>query len=120
MTKAEITQLKDALTADYKRKLEALELVEQMLSQQQKSQSPATSVVGAEGQVARTVQTISVYTFGSWSKQIPPRLAELLGVGLFVWRKETHAAAEPISLAMVAWRAANNAAASRRPCEVSW
>jgi signal transduction histidine kinase len=45
---------------------------------------------------------------------------ELLGVGLFVWHKETHAAAEPTSLAMVAWRAANNAAASRRPCWVSW
>ena len=47
-------------------------------------------------------------------------LSELLGVGFFVRRKETHAAAEPISLAMVEWRAANNAAASRRPCWVSW
>ena len=41
MTKAEIAQLKEKLTADYKRKLEALELVEQMLNQQQKSQ-PST------------------------------------------------------------------------------
>src|SRR5271166_2316587 len=41
MTKAEITQLKEELTAEYKRKLEALELVEQMLNQQQKTQSPA-------------------------------------------------------------------------------
>jgi hypothetical protein len=40
MTKAEIVQLKEELTADYKRKLEALELVEQMLNQQQKSQPP--------------------------------------------------------------------------------
>ncbi len=37
MTKAEIAQLKENLTADYKRKLEALELVEQMLNQQQKA-----------------------------------------------------------------------------------
>jgi hypothetical protein len=36
MTKAEITQLKARLTADYKLKLEALELVEQMLNQQHK------------------------------------------------------------------------------------
>ena len=43
MTKAEIAQLKEKLTADYKRKLEALELVEQMLNQQQKSQSPTGS-----------------------------------------------------------------------------
>jgi hypothetical protein len=43
MTTAEIAQLKDRLTADYKRRLEALELVEQMLSQKQKSQSPIGS-----------------------------------------------------------------------------
>jgi hypothetical protein len=40
MTRAEIAQLKEKLTADYKRNLEALELVEQMLNQQQKSQLP--------------------------------------------------------------------------------
>ena len=38
MTTAEIAQLKEKITADYKRKLEALELVEQMLNHQQKSQ----------------------------------------------------------------------------------
>ena len=37
MTRAEIAQLKEKLTADYKRKLEALELVEQMLNHQQKA-----------------------------------------------------------------------------------
>jgi len=41
MTRAEIARLKEALTADYKRKLEALELVEQMLDQQQKRPSPS-------------------------------------------------------------------------------
>jgi hypothetical protein len=40
MTRAEIARLKEELTGDYKRKLEALELVEQMLNQQQKSPSP--------------------------------------------------------------------------------
>jgi hypothetical protein len=40
MTRAEIAQLKEKLTADYKRNLEALELVEQMLNQPQKSQPP--------------------------------------------------------------------------------
>src|SRR5271155_1496268 len=40
MTRAEIAQLKKELTTDYKRKFEALELVEQMLNQQQKSQPP--------------------------------------------------------------------------------
>jgi hypothetical protein len=39
MTKAQIAQLKEEITADYKRELEALELVEQMFDQQQKSQS---------------------------------------------------------------------------------
>jgi hypothetical protein len=43
MTRPEIAQLKEELTADYKRKLEALELVEQMLNQQQKSPSPTGS-----------------------------------------------------------------------------
>jgi hypothetical protein len=41
MTRAEIVQLKEELTADYKRKLEALELVQEMLNQQQKSQPPS-------------------------------------------------------------------------------
>jgi len=40
MTRAEIARLKEELTADYKRKLEALELVDQMLNEQQKSPSP--------------------------------------------------------------------------------
>jgi hypothetical protein len=40
MTRAEIAKLKEELTTDYKRKLEALELVEQMLNRQQKSPSP--------------------------------------------------------------------------------
>jgi hypothetical protein len=39
MTSAEIARLKEELTVDYKRKLEAIELVEQMLNQQQKGQS---------------------------------------------------------------------------------
>ena len=39
MTRAQIARLKEQLAADYKRKVEALELVEQMLEQQQKSQS---------------------------------------------------------------------------------
>jgi len=43
MTKAEIAQIKEEITADYKRKLEALELVERMLNQQQKSPSPAAT-----------------------------------------------------------------------------
>jgi hypothetical protein len=43
MTRAEIARLKEELAADYKRKLEALELVEQMLNQQQKSKSPTGS-----------------------------------------------------------------------------
>jgi hypothetical protein len=43
MTKTEIASLKEELTADYKRKLEALELVEQMLTQQHKSPSPTVS-----------------------------------------------------------------------------
>jgi len=43
MTKAEIAQLREMLTADYKRKVEALELVEQMLNQQQKRPSPTGS-----------------------------------------------------------------------------
>ena len=58
MTKGEITQLKDELTAHYKRKLEALELVEQMLNQQQKSQSPATS--GNKVQPARVRRSARV------------------------------------------------------------
>jgi len=41
MTRVEIARLKEELTADYKRKLEALELVERMLDQQLKSQ-PST------------------------------------------------------------------------------
>ncbi len=43
MAKAEIAQLKEEITADYKRKLEALELVEQLLNQQQKSPSATGS-----------------------------------------------------------------------------
>jgi hypothetical protein len=43
MTKTEIASLKEELTADYKRKLEALELVEQMLGQQHKSPSPTVA-----------------------------------------------------------------------------
>ena len=39
MTSAEIARLKEELTVDYKRKLEAIELVEQMLNQQQKGQT---------------------------------------------------------------------------------
>ncbi len=58
MTKAEIIQLKDALTADYKRKLEALELVEQMLNQQHESQSPASS--GNQVQAARVRRSARV------------------------------------------------------------
>jgi hypothetical protein len=40
---SEIAHLKERLTADYKRRLEALELVEQMVNQQQRSQSPTDS-----------------------------------------------------------------------------
>ena len=43
MTRVEIGRLKEKLTADYKRKLEALELVEHMLDQQLKSQPPTRS-----------------------------------------------------------------------------
>jgi hypothetical protein len=43
MTRAEIAKLREKLTADYKRKVEALELVEQMLNQQPKSRSPTVS-----------------------------------------------------------------------------
>ena len=43
MTRVEIARLKEELTADYKRKLEALELVEQMFDQQLKSQPPTRS-----------------------------------------------------------------------------
>ena len=46
-------------------------------------------------------------------------MLELLGFGLFVWFKEYQAAAEPISLAMVDWRAAKSAAARRWPRWVS-
>jgi len=67
-----------------------------------------------EGGKPAGIKTLAIY--GTLGTAVP----ELLGVGLFVWHKETHAAAEPTSLAMVAWRAANNAAASRRPCWVSW
>jgi hypothetical protein len=43
MTRAEIAKLREKLTAEYKRKVEALELVEQMLNQQPKSRSPTVS-----------------------------------------------------------------------------
>ncbi len=43
MTKAEIARLKDELAADYERKLEAIELVEEMLNRQQKIPPPTGS-----------------------------------------------------------------------------
>src|SRR5271167_487645 len=52
MTKAEIARLKDELAADYERKLEAIELVEEMLNRQQKIPPPTGS--------ANTVQPLRV------------------------------------------------------------
>jgi len=95
MTKAEITQLKDELTADYKRKLEALELVEQMLNQQQKSQPPTGPRNKVQPAKVRPVAKVSGTTiagrieqaFQKQPKWTTPALASALGTKNrnFVW-----------------------------------
>lgn len=95
MTTAEITQLKEKLTADYKRKLEALELVEQMLNQRQKSQpstGPRSKVQPAKAPSAAKVTgtTIAARIEQAFQKQpnwTTPGLASAIGTKNrnFVW-----------------------------------
>jgi hypothetical protein len=94
MTKAEITQLKDELTADYKRKLEALELVEQMLNRQQKSEptGPGNKVqpvrVRRSARVSGTTIAARIeQAFQKQPKWTTPALASAIGTKKrnFVW-----------------------------------
>jgi hypothetical protein len=95
MTRAEIVQLKEKLTADYKRKLEALELVEQMLNQQHKSQPPTGSrnkvqsaKVRPSAKVSRTTTAARIeQAFQKQPKWTIPALASALGTKNrnFVW-----------------------------------
>ncbi len=95
MTRAEIAQLKENLTADYKHKLEALELVEQMLNQQQKSQpstGPRRKVQPAKASSAAKVTgtTIAVRIEQAFQKQPKwtiPALASVIGAKnrSFLW-----------------------------------
>ncbi len=95
MTRAEIAQLKEKLTADYNRKLEALELVEQMLNHQQKSQpstGPRSKVQPAKAPPTAKVTgtTIAVRIEQAFQKQPKwtiPALASAIGAKnrSFVW-----------------------------------
>jgi hypothetical protein len=95
MTKAEIAQLKEELTADYKRKLEALELVDQMLNEQQKSQSPTglrnkvqPAKVRPAAKVSRTTMAARIeQAFQKQPKWTTPALASAIGTTNrnFVW-----------------------------------
>jgi len=88
MTRAEIVQLKEELTAEYKRKLEALELVEQMLNQQQKSPPPAGSRNKVQPTKVRAAAKVSGTTiaarieqaFQKQSKWTAPALMSATGV----------------------------------------
>jgi hypothetical protein len=95
VTRAEIARLKEELTADYKRKLEALELVEEMLNQQQKSQphsGPRNKVLPAKGRPAAKVSRATTIArieqaFQKQPKWTTPALASAIGTTNrnFVW-----------------------------------
>jgi hypothetical protein len=95
MTRAEIAQLKEELAADYKRKLEALDLVEQMLNQQQKSQWPIGSRTKVQPGKVRPSARVSGPTiaarieqaFQKQPKWTTPALASAIGTKNrnFVW-----------------------------------
>jgi hypothetical protein len=95
MTRAEIAELKEQLTADYKRKLEALELVEQMLNRQQKSPSPTgprnkvqLTKVRPAAKVSGTTTTARIeQAFQKQPKWTTPALASAIGTKNrhFVW-----------------------------------
>jgi len=95
MTKAEIAQLKEEITADYKRKLEALELVEQLLNQQQKSPSAIGSRNKVQPAKVRPSPKVSGTTiaarieqaFQKQPKWTTPALASAIGTKNrnFVW-----------------------------------
>jgi len=94
MTRAEIAQLKEELIADYKRKLEALELVEQMLNEQRKSQSPTglrnkvqPAKVRPAAKVSRTTMAARIeQAFQKQPKWTTPALASAIGTNRnFVW-----------------------------------
>ena len=95
MTKAEIAQLREELTADYKRKMEALELVEQMLNQQQKSPSASGSRNKVQPAKVRPSAKVSGTTiaarieqaFQKESKWTTPALASAIGTKNrnFIW-----------------------------------
>jgi len=88
MTRVEIDRLKEELTADYKRKLEALELVEQMLDQKLKSQPPTRSLnkvqatkVRPSAKVSGTTLTARIeQAFQKQPKWTAPALMSATGV----------------------------------------
>jgi hypothetical protein len=87
MTRAEIAQLKEELTADYKRKLEALELVEEMLVRQKRSPLPTgpldlqSAKVGPSAGAARLTAAARIeQAFGREAKWTIPALMKAIGI----------------------------------------
>jgi hypothetical protein len=83
MTRTEIAQLKEELAADYKRKLEALELVEQMLGRKPEtpsSTSAASRPRAAAGRPSGTVAERVEQAFRTQQKWTIPALMSATGV----------------------------------------
>jgi hypothetical protein len=102
VTRAEIAQLKEELTADYKRKLEALELVEQLLAAAEKPTTYRPSQQGSTTQSSFRRQGLRNYASShrtGFQKQPTwtiPGLASAIGAKnhSFVWTSVNRLAKE--------------------------